>query len=430
MTGELESKIFHMPDEITLTAIPVKKFKTVNAALLARDRLSRENATKNALAPRVLRRGSERYPSSQAINARADAMYGAAFEAGTIKKGEEQITQIYTEVLSGVDNGRLVFDGLDFMGDIFLNPLGKGEKAFREDFVNGEKEALRRIIEGRADDKQEYAKLRLIEIMFRDAPFGVYGDGYAEDIDAIDAAGLFARYEEIAARSPLDFIMIGDFDPEAAAEKISDLFCGARKPPANVIEKAEPFSESRAENIVRERAAVAQAKLCAGISTGAPNKGQGFYDLLVMNAIFGVGTESKLFLNAREKENLCYYISSAAHRFKSVISVACGVDASDANRAVELIKSLLESVKTGDFSDGDLDGAKNALAKQYEQTLDDPAGVMDYYLSERLSGGDTSIRDAIEAVMASTREGVVKAAENAAVDTVYILEGDASGNEN
>ena len=48
--------------------------------------------------------------------------------------------------------------------------------------------------------------------------------------------------------------------------------------------------------------------------------------LLLGNTLFGGTSNSKLFLNVREKLSLCYYASSAYHRQKGLITVSSGIE--------------------------------------------------------------------------------------------------------
>ena len=47
-------------------------------------------------------------------------------------------------------------------------------------------------------------------------------------------------------------------------------------------------------------------------------------DLLMGNTLFGGSSNSKLFLNVREKLSLCYYASSLYHRQSRHIAAAAG----------------------------------------------------------------------------------------------------------
>ena len=57
----------------------------------------------------------------------------------------------------------------------------------------------------------------------------------------------------------------------------------------------------------------------------------------MMNTMFGATSNSKLFLNVREKLSLCYYASSAYHRSKNLLTVASGIEFANYQKALDEI---------------------------------------------------------------------------------------------
>ncbi|MDR2903463.1 MAG: insulinase family protein [Clostridiales bacterium] len=416
----MSNKRIALGEGIGLLHIASKKFKTIHIALLFRRRLNRAEVTKNALLPPILKRGARRYPTLSAINTRADSLYGAIFDSDILKKGEEQILQFYLEVLDGSVDPSLLYDGLELLRDVTLDPLTEGG-GFQKEYVAQEKENLKTKIESRVNDKKEYAKLRLIECMCKDEPFGLYGDGYAEDLAAVDAENLYRHYQTVLAESPIDFIVIGDCDTEALAGHIKALFHMKRS-----AVKATPSAELRFDPAaerkeITEPADVHQEKLCIGLRCGCAPAGDAFYALLVLNELFGGGPESKLFADIREKQSLCYYINSFLYRFKSILCVESGVEPGDAKKTADLVLKQLEALKTGDFDGADVKKAVQTLTKQYTGIYDYPQGVMDFYHAEKMLGQTGGIAETVERIKKVEKDAVVTVAAGIYPDTVYLL---------
>ena len=53
--------------------------------------LTRETVTKNALLTAILRRGTKQFESQELISKRLEEMYGAAFDCGIEKSGDNHI---------------------------------------------------------------------------------------------------------------------------------------------------------------------------------------------------------------------------------------------------------------------------------------------------------------------------------------------------
>lgn len=401
---------------MNLHYIQSDKFKTVSIAMLIRRTLDRSEVTKNALIPQVLKRGSVAYPDLQSIHKRTEEMYGAVFDAVIMKKGEEQIIQFYLEL---VDEASALNDGLEFLKEIALHPLTK-DGLFVEELVESEKEKLKERIEGRINDKKEYAKLRCLEEMCKDEPFGIYGDGYVDDLDDINCKNLYEHYADIIKTSPIDFIVIGNENGLGSYKKIKELFYLDRE---NIVEIPKPkyVYEKRQTRQASDKQNIQQSKLCMGIRTNIAPVGADYYSLLVANEIYGGGSESKLFNNIREKESLCYYVNSFVYRFKSILFVQSGIDVQNLDKAIVLIMQELKAAKSGKITLKELKQAKTALVKRMKGLLDHPAAVMDFYLGQKILDDSDSIEQVIEKIEAVSKQDCVNAFENIWVDMVYRL---------
>ena len=84
---------------ITLHEINTDKFKTNLCAIFLTTPLNRENVTKNALIPAVLRRGSKNLKTQEEISKKMEEMYGASFDCGLDKTGDNQVLKFYIEVI-------------------------------------------------------------------------------------------------------------------------------------------------------------------------------------------------------------------------------------------------------------------------------------------------------------------------------------------
>ena len=82
---------------IKLHTIETNKFKTNLIAVMLTTKLERETVTKNALIPTILRRGTVNMPTQEAINKKLEEMYGATFDCGVDKTGDNQILKFYLE---------------------------------------------------------------------------------------------------------------------------------------------------------------------------------------------------------------------------------------------------------------------------------------------------------------------------------------------
>ena len=85
---------------IKLHEIQTDKFKTNLIAVFLTMPITRENVTKNALISAVLRRGSKNMPTLAQISKDMEEMYGASFDCGIDKTGDNQVLKFYIETIN------------------------------------------------------------------------------------------------------------------------------------------------------------------------------------------------------------------------------------------------------------------------------------------------------------------------------------------
>ena len=96
----MEYKVKEEKEGIKLHFIHNEKFKTNLVSVFITTKLTRENVTKNALIPAILRRGTKNMPTQETISKTLEEMYGASFNCGIDKRGDNQILKFYMESIN------------------------------------------------------------------------------------------------------------------------------------------------------------------------------------------------------------------------------------------------------------------------------------------------------------------------------------------
>ena len=138
---------------ITIHKSNTNKFKTNLFAIFLTAKLNKEDVTKNALLTAVLRRGTDKMPTQEEISKNLENMYGASFDCGVEKTGDNHVLKFYLESINNEflpSEENLSKECLDILIDIVFNPyLETG--FFKQDYVDGEQENLKNIIEVKID---------------------------------------------------------------------------------------------------------------------------------------------------------------------------------------------------------------------------------------------------------------------------------------
>ena len=419
MTMQIDRRCI-MP-EVYLTHLRARQFKTglLSAQLVTPH--SGRTAAANALLPQVLYRGTMRFPDMEKLSAQLDRMYGAEVSPTVRKRGESHCVGF---VMSFVDDAlvgrgeQLLERGAMLLGELLLDPVTRSGR-FLNEYVDGEKANLIDVIRAERNDKREWAELRLVQEMCAGEPYGVSRWGEEASVRALNNQKLCEHYRRLLASSRLELTYCGAADPvrvrEALLESFATLPRGAVPPLRSPVRRAAPAQP----RFVTETMDVGQGKLSMGFRCGSDDVPA----LVLANLLFGGSSNSKLFMNVREKLSLCYYASSTYARAKGIITVSSGIESRNVQRAQEEILTQLRAVQTGQWEAWEL-AAAMAAARSALQTLGDSQGALEnYYLGQTATGQFESPEELLEQLAAVTPERIRVAAESIALDTVYFLRG-------
>lgn len=397
------------------------KFKTTTFCMFIHQNLARETATKTALIPFVLKRGSKSFPTSRKMNLFLEELYGTSMGGDILKRGEIQIMQFFMETVNHnyIDDKSILIKGLTAFKDMILDPLVE-DGGFKEDYVNQEKEILKRNIESLYNDKFNYAIERCFQEMCKDEAFSIYKYGNVEDLELIDNKILYNYYKECISHCPIDFFVLGDVDEEEITDLIEDIFSFERKEITQVNpDFVSKFIEK--PNYVEEKQDVNQGKLTMGFRTNTRYSDRDYYSLMVYNGILGGGTHSKLFQNVREKASLAYYAFSRLEKNKGLMLISCGIEFDDKDRAIDIINQQLEDIRKGNITDYEFDSTIKSLVNSYKEAADSPSMIISLYLDSIINGTQRTTEDIIENLYKVSKADVINVAEKICLDTVFFL---------
>src|SRR5688572_25356544 len=123
-----------------------------------------DKATQTALLPAVLRRGCRRQPTQARIAAFLENLYGASYGADVGKSGERHLLSFWLDLVNDrfvPRGGKVMAEGVRFLSRLLTQPVRQG-RGLNRDYVDGEKENLRRGIEALVNDRGAYAYERCI----------------------------------------------------------------------------------------------------------------------------------------------------------------------------------------------------------------------------------------------------------------------------
>lgn len=418
---------FELKDGIKAHLINTDKFKTDMTCIILTTELKRDTVTKNALIPFMLKRGTTLFPSQHQINIELDNMYGANFNCGVDKYGDNIVLKFVIESIDNsyaFDNENILEKNLNMLLDIVFDPLMENGN-LKSEFLETEKENLKKVIDSKIDNKDLYAFEKCIEAMYGEKGYGLYKYGYIEDIDNITIENISKYYRWLIDNSKIDIFVSGEIDSENIKsylennENIKSL-----KPRVGSYVLNNEFTESKQivekENDIRESMNIAQGKLVMGLDILSKNDNF-IASCLVYNAILGDGANSMLFQNVRERESLAYSTRSIFIKQKSNIFIRCGIEIENYDKAVITIKEQLENIKNGEFTDENIENAKTYLTAGIKNVIEEQDTEIVYYIGQEIANTNLTIEQYIKNIEKVTREDIINIANNIRINTVYFL---------
>lgn len=406
--------------------IETNKFKTNLFAMFLTVPLNRENITQNALIPAVLRRGTETLKSQEEISIELENMYGATLDCGVEKTGDNQVLKFYLETLNDnflPNKENLSKKAIELLLDVIFNPLTENNH-FKKEYVDSEKKTIKRLIDGRIDNKDMYAYTRCIEEMYKNEPYGLYKYGYIEDLENINEENLYTDYQNLLSIAKIDFFASGELQTDSVISIIEE------NPNIQKLQEREDTHIVNTEDTEKKKEVqiqtiqdvkdVTQGKLVIGLDIDYYKK-DSRYAMCIYNVILGESATSKMFQNVREKAGLAYSARSTYVRQKNNIFIRAGIEIKNYSKALEIIKEQLEDMKNGKFSDEEIDNAKKYMTSGIKTVQDEQDSEITYYMGQELSKTLLTFEEYMDKINSVTREEILEIAKNIHINTIYFL---------
>lgn len=404
---------------VRLSYLPSGKFKTGMLSANFVLPVTKGSLEVDSLLGAVLRRGSERYGDMKQISEALDLLYGAQVTPVFRRKSERCCVGFTASCVDDafVPGGmQLLESTTEMLFEILLHPaLENG--VFRSDYVQQEKDNLLDAIRSRINDKREWADYRLMKELCAGEAYGLTRE--EEDVLTITPESLFARWREVLETAPLELFYCGSAPLERVEKAMRHALRDLPRGTLLTLPPVYPHVAREEVQRITERMDVTQGKLAMGFSCTAEDVPA----MILANTLFGGSSNSKLFMNVREKLSLCYYASSGYHRSKGLVTVSSGVEFANFQRAFDEIMLQLEAVQNFELEDWELPGARSTVRNAFRSYADSQRRLEDFTLGESVSGEDRLLEDYLSDLENATEERIQAAAKTVRLDTAYFLTG-------
>lgn len=403
--------------------IKTDKFKTVNMSIIFSKEVKKEEITIRNFLSDFLIYANRSYSTNKELCIKKQDLYNLKLSSSCYRIGNLYNTDISASFLNEKYSEVGMFEEtIKFLNDIVLNP-NVFDNAFNKENFEVIKEGIKKQIEDIKENPRKLSMIRMLDNMSEGQTYSFHTFGYLEDLEKITPSSLYEYYKEFINSSKIDVYVIGNIDFEETKKIIRNNF----KFNTIKMKKISPFiyhdKIRKIPKKVIDTMPLSQSKLSIGCKIDKLNEYQRNYVLPIYSMILGGGSNSKLFSKVREKNSLCYYISSSSNKLDNILFITSGINKENFEKVVKLIKEELKSMKLGKFKEKDIDDAKMQYISMLEEFKEYPFQIISSYYSTDIIGNDPlDLR--IEKVKMVSYDEIKEFGKNVHMDTIYLLEGD------
>ena len=377
----------------------------------------------------TLMRGCRKYPSVISINKKLDEIYGATVSWRCVSVGDKHVFKISSEMLGNRfrfadDSESIVERVCEVILDILFDPLLGDDGLLPEANFESEKKLAIDAIMAKINDQKAYASEKCKRLMFGDSPLGVGTEGSLEQIKNMTLEDVSRSVKRLLEGSAVECYYYGNDDVDGVKDMIDRAFSGIGR--ENIFSCGREYCFECDDSEIKrghDSMDVAQSRLNIGIVCDTVMSDGEYYAAVLFNDILGGSSQSKLFMNVREKNSLCYYCYSSYHSASGTIMIGCGIKAENYESAYNEIIAQAEEMKRGNISDEEIENSKKMFISGIKQMYDNPGAMEAYHFRRVLAGIEELPEQSIEGVLAVTKEDIVAVADKMKICAVYFLEG-------
>ncbi|TCD12557.1 insulinase family protein [Pedobacter frigidisoli] len=194
-------------------------------------------------------------------------------------------------------------------------------------------------------------------------------------IAGLTLADVKAAYGKYVTPSRGYLTFVGDIKPEAAKALAEKAFGDWKGTNLSLPVLAKVSNPAKTEVDVINVSNAVQSEITVVNLIDLPMSNPDYFPLLLANQILGGGSESRLFMNLREKHAFTYgaYSSTGAGRFQSKFSANAAVRNEKVDSAVVEFLNEIKNIRTDKVSADELQNAKNLFNGSFALGLENPA---------------------------------------------------------
>lgn len=394
-----------------LHTINTDVFKTITIDIYFRREVKKEDLLTSYFMLRLLEYSTKKYDYKSLIEKKEDLFNVKIYtdtEIESEKFRNDSLKIKFIHPKYSYDN--IEKEVIELIKEIILNPNFDNREYYQEIETQIENEIL-----SLKNDRRTYAFQKMLENIEDSSIFSYPKTGRLEDLKNNNIDKIKANYEDLINNSQIDIVIVGELDNNKYEDYFSNIFNSKRYEQITYSKYDTPNKE---KEVFIEEKELNQNKLCIGLRILNFDYKKEEYILSLYRTILGSGTNSKLFVEVREKNSLTYY-TSAKSITPSLMGLEFGIDKNNYKKAVDIIKQTLLYMKS--ITEEDLEIAKkNLISNCKDIEFNSRLISKNYYKKEINKDYTEDISTMIEKINSVTVNEIIEFANKVYIDTILL----------
>ena len=409
-------------DNYNIHLINTNRFKGMSIVVFLTKKFDKKDLVFGNVLSANLVYTTKKYNTKNEIAAKGEELYGAKISSSFGVSGNCESFVFSLDFLNPkYTDEKYLSESLDFLCEVLFNPNVENNE-FHNDYFNIIMNDKIAQVESVKDNPSLFASIEYGKIMYKGTPTEYSSIPTLEELKKVNPKNLYEFYQTLfTGNYNIDIAIFGETE-ESVVELVDSKF----KHIKGTKEKLRFDIEHKYEDKVEEKIdslPFNQSKLYVGYRLNDITYHELHHVLKVYNTILGTMNDSILFNIVREENSLCYSISSYISRYNPALTIYAGINKSNYEKTLTLIKECVELMKDRKTLERLFDSAKKTINTYLNNYYDDLSSQINrYYNAEYTETEDVeTLRKNINEV---TIEEVIEINKKISLATIYLLKGD------
>lgn len=406
-----------------LHTIKSDKFKSCHIEINFRDNITKESYLKSLFLSSLIQLCTKKYPRRMDLRKRSEELYQTSLFASSYKMGASLLFMVGCDFINPtyIKDAHYLENVLCFFLDAVFEP-NIVENGFDKDAFELVKNDILSEMDTACESPMSLASKNVVNLINGDNPLKFMLSNYDKsEVESITKEEIYSYYKEVIEHYTADIIVFGDLDFDFIKDYLS------KNVAINTIKNHKislytDIKKPKKPLFVKEPSKFMQSTLLLGYSLENLTEKEKIYVSHVFDYIFCNGAfKSKLFANLREKNSLCYGVSSIYLKFNKLYVIKVSLAKENVSKAIKVIKNSLNDMKNGLFEDEFIVETKKALTNYLKSSEDAMSSyINNCYLKE--IDNFPSVNERIKSINLVTKEDIQNFAKKLKELVIYVLE--------